>query len=315
MLQHFDNLTIDSMVNHRIGEVKLGELISFASKDYVKQTHHKFAILGVPEDVGVLANNGIGGAHTAWESFLKSFLNIQANMFAPVDAIVLWGWVGTQDSVDAYDTVVEAVVADIIANALIPIVIGGGHNNAYPLLAALAKHNKSTINCINIDPHADMRKTDERHSGNGFSCAIRDSYLGKCAMIGLHQSYNNQYMIEQMIANENLMAIWWESVFLDGSYTWTQAIQQGVAFVGNTSFGVELDLDSIEQVLTSAMTPVGISAQQAMQALYMLGMHPQSAYLHLPEGILHRADGLQQATIGKLLSYLTMSFIKGKIYE
>lgn len=313
MLQYFTPQLLDDIISLRNGEVKLGSVVTLANETFSPSPAHKYAILGIPEDLGVQANMGLGGADTAWEAFMMSFLNVQANAFTPVDQIVLWGTITKQSSVDAYDTVVAEVVTAILSQGLIPIVIGGGHNNAYPLLKALATVEQSPINCINIDPHADLRVTQERHSGNGFSCAVRDQYLSQYAMTGLHQSYNNQFIIDQITDTTTYLPIWWEDIFLKGTYTWGQAIQQGVGFVGHKKFGVELDIDSIENALSSAMTPVGISSQQACQALFMLGMHPKAAYLHLPEAIARRSDGQQQPTIGKLLSYLVLAFMKGSL--
>lgn len=58
-----------------------------------------------------------------------------------------------------------------------PIAIGGGHNNAYPMLKGYSLAKKEKINAINCDPHADFRALEGRHSGNGFSYAVNDGYL------------------------------------------------------------------------------------------------------------------------------------------
>src|SRR5690606_12754225 len=42
-----------------------------------EQSPADFVVLGLPEDTGVRANLGLGGAATAWSAFLKSFLNMQ----------------------------------------------------------------------------------------------------------------------------------------------------------------------------------------------------------------------------------------------
>lgn len=312
MIQHYSFNDIKQFINFREGELKLGEVIALAHSEFKPNPHQRFAIIGIPEDVGVSANGGLTGASTAWDAFLKAFLNIQANSLTPVDVLVLWGYIDKQTATEAYDTVVFDEISKILSYGLIPIVIGGGHNNAYPLLKALSESNHTAINCINIDPHADLRKTDIRHSGNGFSFAMQEGYLNKYAILGLHESYNNQYMVQLMLTNPNILPIWWEDIFLREKYSWMLAIKDCVQFVAEHKFGVELDLDSIENTLTSAMTPVGLTTQQSCLALYKLGKESNSAYLHLPEGVANRSDGLEQKTIGKLLVYLMLSFVKGK---
>jgi formiminoglutamase len=69
----------------------------------------------------------------------------------------------------------------------IPVVIGGGHNNAYPLLKGAAKGLQQAqqtplpqINCINLDAHTPVTGPEEgRHSGNAFRYAESDGFLQK----------------------------------------------------------------------------------------------------------------------------------------
>lgn len=318
MLQTYTRADILSRTVTRPGETKIGETIHTfgdwlaGSDTALPVSGIRFALLGIEEDLGIRINKGIGTATTAWNPFLRSFLGLQSNDFLKGDTCIIMGVISGLDAVEDYDDVVSTVVGEILAKGWLPVVIGGGHNNAYPLLKALGLTAGKSIHCLNIDPHADLRALEGRHSGNGFSYAIEEQFLSRYAMVGLHRSYNNQFILDKLKDHHTYKAIWWEDVFLQGSYTWTQAIQQGLYFVAGNRFGVELDMDAIENTLSSAMTPVGITAQQACQALFMLGMHPEAAYLHLPEAAAERADGLHQSTIGKLLAYLVTSFIRGK---
>lgn len=306
------------MTSLRSGETKVGETIhtlgDWPDNDPSGRPVNgiRFALLGIAEDLGIRANKGVGTVRNAWEPFLKAFLNIQSNHFFAGDTCIVMGVVSGPEAVADYDTAVYTIVREILSKGWMPVVIGGGHNNAYPLLRALSLDTGKSIHCLNIDPHADLRASEERHSGNGFTYAVEAQLLSKYAMVGLHQSYNNQFILEKLKDHNTYKAVWWEDIFLQGTYTWTQAVQQGLYFVAGNRFGVELDMDAIENTLSSAMTPVGITAQQACQALFMLGMHPEAAYLHLPEAAAEREDGLQQVTIGKLLCYLVTSFIKGQ---
>jgi formiminoglutamase len=315
MLRTYNNKEILSYTHTREGETKIGQTILSLDHLQISECNNysiKYAILGIDEDLGIVANKGIKSSQTAWNAFLKSFLNTQSNEFLDGKKMLLVGVIKQLDSVATYDEVVSDIVVAILKKGWIPIVIGGGHNNAYPLLKALSTVANKAIHCINIDPHADIRMLEERHSGNGFSYAIAHNYLKKYSIVGLHQSYNNQFILDTLQDNNTYKPFWWEDIFLKNKYTWTQAIQEGLDFVKADFFGVELDIDAIENTLSSAMTPVGISAQQACQSLYILGKQDNASYLHLPEAMLERADGLQQQSIGKLLSYLTTAFIKGK---
>lgn len=316
MLKIFTPQDIQSYIGYRAGETRLGEKVwtpeQLKQADADAKRRIQYVVLGIEEDLGVKANGGVGGAHTGFRAFLKAILNIQSNEFLSGAEFLFLGTINHLDTISEYDEVVYTTLMEVFNNQWMPIVIGGGHNNAYPILKALSAYCDKPVGCINIDPHADLRSTEERHSGNGFSFAITHGYLGRYAMVGLHQSYNNQYMLDKLKDTSTYKAVWWEDIFLKGTYSWSQAIQQGLYFVAQDSFGVELDIDAIENTLSSAMTPVGLTTQQACQALFMLGMHPNASYLHLPEAVLERADGLKQATIGKLLTYLVTSFVKGR---
>ena len=67
-------------------ETKLGEHLQVLSdtkhiERSIENSSAKFVLFGVPEDIGVKANLGIGGADSAWIPFLQAFLNIQSNDF------------------------------------------------------------------------------------------------------------------------------------------------------------------------------------------------------------------------------------------
>jgi len=330
-LRIFTPNDIAPLINKRPGEVKAGERIHClnTSDNWPKALYdqpQQFVLLGIPEDIGVRANGGIGGAHTAWPSFLKSFLNLQANVFFQSENILLLGAFDVEDLPNLptddpellrqqcaqIDDAVFPVIANIIAAGKIPIVIGGGHNNAFPLIKGSSLALNRRLHAINLDAHADYRSREGRHSGNGFRYAKAENFLKRYSMLGLHEAYNNQDMIDEIQHDGDLSAIWWEDVFLRTSISWTDAIQQALSFVSSAPFGVELDVDCIENVLSSAITPLGISPQQAMTYLYACGKHPNAVYLHLPEGVVQRRDGQMQPLTGKLLSYLVQAFLKGK---
>ncbi|KAA5537214.1 formimidoylglutamase [Taibaiella lutea] len=329
-LQSFEAQDLQSLISRRTGEIKLGECCLFFQGDDMKNAlaafQGKFVVIGLPEDIGVRANGGIGGTQTAWLPFLKSFVNIQETKQLSGKDFFILGSINFEplmkDSKDAtieklrestarIDDIVTPVIQEIISHNKIPIVIGGGHNNAYPLLKALSSAKGKTINVVNLDAHSDFRQSEGRHSGNGFRYAYQEGYLKKYAMLGLHEAYNGQHIVDELQVNNDLQPLFFEDVFLRNKMTWSDAISTSLSFVKQDSFGVELDVDCIENVLSSAATPVGISTQQALQYLYQCGLNPDASYLHLPEGISQRTDGWQNIFTGKLLNYLVQAFCKG----
>lgn len=309
----------------------------------IKQSTAKFVLVGVPEDIGIKANLGIGGADSAWLSFLKSFLNIQSNDFFDGGEILLLGHFDFSDlektielnaahfeeridahrhAVNTIDDEVEQLIHIITQNKKFPIVIGGGHNNAYPCIKGAAKgwHKAGVIelaqiNAINLDAHADYRPLEGRHSGNAFRYAEEDGYLEKYCVIGLHENYITQNIWMDMVNNPFIDCITFEDIFIHEKRNFIQSVAHATAFTDDTLCGIELDLDSIEHTLSSAATPVGITANHARQYLNFIASDCKPAYLHICEGATHLSDGREDPSTGKLISYLVSDFAKAILLQ
>lgn len=211
----------------------------------------------------------------------------------------------------------ESLIKAIVAAGKIPIVIGGGHNNAYPLIKGTAKGlhqiNKiplAQINCINLDAHSEYRPAEGRHSGNAFRYAEDDGFLQKYCIIGLHENYLQQNVWLDIVNNPFIDCITYEDIFIREKRNFHQAIAHAISFTEETYTGIELDLDAIAHVLCSAATPTGISEKEARQYVNYTAATANVAYLHICEGAAQLTDGRVNASVGKLISYLVSDFIK-----
>ncbi|MBP6591029.1 MAG: arginase family protein, partial [Chitinophagaceae bacterium] len=282
---------------------------------------------------------GIGGTDTLWIPFLQSFLNVQSNDFFDGNEVLLLGHFdfgdiqylidttakSDEERIEAYrhavntiDDEVEHLVKLITENKKIPIVVGGGHNNSYPLIKGAAKgwHRAgklelAQLNCINLDAHADYRPLEGRHSGNAFRYAEEDGYLAKYCVIGLHENYIPQNSWVDIVNNPFIDCITFEDIFVHEKRTFMQAVSHATGFTEDTMTGIDIDLDGIQNTLSSAMTPVGISPVHARQYVSFAAADSKAAYFHICEGATRLTDGRTDATSGKLASYLVTDFIKG----
>ena len=323
-------------------ETKLGERLQVAAgpdlATALTRSTASYVVFGIPESIGVKANKGLGGTDTAWKSFLSAFLNIQSNDFLSGEVVLLLGHfdfsdmerlidnnaLGADEKLEAYrhavvtvDEQVEKLAKMVAAAGKIPVVVGGGHNNAYPLLKGTAKglHQAqkvqlAQINCINLDAHSDYRPEEGRHSGNAFRYAETDGFLQKYCMLGIHENYLPQNVWMDIVNNPFLDCITFEDIFLHEKKTFMQAVLHAVSFTDDNYTGIELDLDCIENVLSSAQTPSGISPLQARRYVNFCAAHARPAYLHICEGATHLANGATNEATGKLISYLACDFIK-----
>lgn len=341
-LKRYDKKKILARTQLRKFETKLGEMIMCdATKEIekvIEETTAKYIVFGIPEDIGVKANLGHGGADTSWYPFLDSFLNIQSNDFLDGRNIFLVGHFdfseaeklinvnadSEDEKIKAYrslvsriDDAVEELVKTIVQHQKIPVIIGGGHNNAYPAIKGSAKGlykadlvPLSQINCVNLDAHADYRSLEGRHSGNAFRYADEDGYLHKYCIIGVHENYLQENILMDIVSNPFIDFISYEDIFIREKNNFIQAVAHATEFTEDNYTGVELDLDSIQNVLSSASSPCGILPSHARQYVTFMAENSKIAYLHICEGATKLDTGQTDPSTGKLISYLVSDFIK-----
>ena len=332
-----------SLTKVRRFETKMGERVKYLKPDeewpeVLQKSDAKYVLLGIPEDFGVKANYGMGGTETAWQSFLTTFLNTQSNDFLTGENILVLGHFdfgdvkfliennayNEEEKINAYrhalnmvDEEVEDLIKVIASAKKIPIVIGGGQNNAYPIIKGVAKglHKAdllplSQINCINLDAHADYNVAEGRHNANAFRYAEEDGYLGKYCIIGLHESYLAQSVLMDIHNNPFIDYISYEEIFIHERKNFIQAVSHATGFTEDSYTGIELDLDCIENALSSALTPSGLSPLMARKYITFTAQDSKVAYLHISEGATQMADGRKNESTGKLISYLVSDFVK-----
>ena len=329
-----------SLTRIRRFETKLGERIGVIDDPAeleisLQQSSAKYVLLGIPENIGIKANMGIGGADFAWVSFLQDFLNIQSNDFLEGSSIMLLGHFDFSEmeklidqhahdyaeqlaayrhAVYRIDQELEQLIHLITQNNKIPIVIGGGHNNSYPCIKGSAKGYYKAgliplaqINAINLDAHADFRPMEGRHSENGFTYAEADGYLEKYFVLGLQENYLPQNVWMDMVNNPFIDCITYEDIFIHEKRSFLQSVAMAANFTNDTLTGIEIDLDVFENVLGS---PNGISAYQARQFIQLVAADSKVAYLHICEGTSQFVNTQHNNYTGKLISSLISDFVK-----
>ncbi|HLV46133.1 MAG TPA: formimidoylglutamase [Flavobacterium sp.] len=328
----FDSTQCDKFTNPRKGEKKFGEKIDFPDhrpiEIFLEETSAKYILLGIEEDIGVQANLGRGGTRMAWENTLKSLLNIQHNKYCKGN------WVGVLGSfsfdnllsdattsqpkdlyhlVEIIDKEVTHLLHIIHKYNKIPIVIGGGHNNAYGSIKALALHSGTAVNAINFDAHTDFRAREGRHSGNGFSYAYEEKFLDKYFIFGLHENYTSKSIFQEISdTNGNVAYNTFEEIAIREEKTFITQLNIAYQHIKDKKYGIEMDLDSIEMMPSSAITPTGFTSTDARRFIHHLGLSPKAAYLHICEGAPNFGSDKNPNLIGKLISYMVTDFIKAK---
>ncbi|MEO2064364.1 MAG: formimidoylglutamase [Christiangramia sp.] len=316
---------IEKLISTRKGETKFGEKLQFISElDMLKDQKAKYVLFGIPEDIGVRANHGKAGTSGAWMAALKSLVNIQQNRFNKPESLLLLGelncdeWmekasnlgeedpnyhVKLGDLVKEIDEQVSAIVEKIVAAGKIPIILGGGHNNAFGNIKGSAKALKNPVNVINIDAHTDLRQLEHRHSGNGFSYAIKGEYLKNYHVFGLQKNYTPEYIFQEMEQSETLTYTLAEDLFSEDV---TERFSEELDKIAQADFGLELDCDAISGFPSSAVSPSGFSVNAVRRFISMAGKKENCRYFHICEASPTEND----AQTGKALAYFISDFIR-----
>lgn len=325
------------ITNHRSGEIKFGEKMITVPKDtdsltFLTTCEAKYVLFGIPEDIGIRANFGRPGAASAWDSAIKSIANIQHNRFCKGNQLFILGQLNVSAEmkevehldfndiddrsklsqlVEKIDKDVSHIIFNIIKLGKIPIIIGGGHNNAYGNIKGSALAKGKPINAINFDAHSDFRILEGRHSGNGFSYAFEEGFLKKYFIFGLHENYTSKSVLDIIKKIEDRVRYnTYDSVNIRKEKDFNQEMALALEFINDDFFGIEIDLDSIPNIACSAMTLSGFSVEQLRQFISYFAKNKNASYLHICEGAPDLGEEKNNHLIGKLIGYLVTDFMK-----
>ena len=343
-LKIYNESTVKELCSGRAGELKAWQSMALLdARDNIQQAladavqfGMRFVLLGICEDIGPRANLGKGGAQYAWPAFLQRFLNQPHNDAIAMQKVLLLGEVNLDDLMQQaqpldnhnpddlaqlrklcaeVDERVEAILDMVFKAGLEPIIIGGGHNNCLGIIRALAKHNQNAINAINLDPHADFRECEGRHSGNGFSYAYQEQLLNNYHVIGLHELKNNQPIFNAM-QSANFSYTSYQTINVKREINLTEATTHALHGFDNAPLGIEVDLDSLTNMPASAFNYCGFDVSDGEHYVYLAASDPRSAYLHLCEAAPSQhphsiaAGNLQ---CGQVISALVNTYLQTKL--
>ncbi len=338
-LNVFSSKDLAKITQHRSGEIKFGEkMITVPINEnwieFITNCEAKFVLIGLPEDIGVKANLGRTGAASAFESTLKSLVNFQHNKFSKGSELIALGHIDFSEEmeiskklettdkedrkklfslVENIDKDVSFVISTIIKANKIPIIIGGGHNNAYGNIKGLALAKGIPVNAINFDAHTDFRIMEGRHSGNGFTYAFEEGFLKKYFIFGLHENFVSKSVFNTLkTIEERVKYVTYEEMAVRKSKNFSSEITNALKFISNTPFGLELDLDAIPNIPSSAMTLSGFSVEKARNFIHLVGKEENACYLHICEGAPDLDESNNNHLTGKLIATLILDFMKSK---
>lgn len=336
-LEFLQQSDVIQLANYRTGEIKYAERI-FLIQDQqnwekeLKANPTRYVLIGITEDIGVKANFGRPGCQSAWSSFLKSFLNLQHNRFCKASWVTVLGKLNFEQEskiakdldpnnkedrkklfelVQSIDKEVCHLVAQVVSAGKIPILIGGGHNNAYGNIKGTALAKGKAIHAINFDAHTDFRPLEGRHSGNGFTYAFEEGFLKNYFIWGLHENYTSKTVFSMIKENQDRVKYnTYEQIQIRREKSFDTELITAHKHIENGYYGIEIDLDAIPLVASSAMTPTGFTVDKVREFIHFFAKGKHAAYLHICEGAPDLDSPENSHLVGKLISYLVTDFMK-----
>ncbi len=189
----------------RISDNKLywHELVQLvADLEIIGSKDAKIALLGYAVDAGVRNNGGRSGAKEGSDC-IRKMLGPLANHLNNNLSIYDYGNIVVEDNnIDAAQLLmIDTIYACLQANHL-PVILGGGHDAAYPHYLGIQKHlanTGETVGIINFDAHFDIRPLLEGkgHSGSPFlQIAHKFPSLFNYLVLGIQRASNPKTLFE-----------------------------------------------------------------------------------------------------------------------
>jgi len=332
-LKPFTSSELKSILKKRPKETKFGEHISLLPNfndiyEQLSKLDVSYVVFGIKEDIGVFANHGKTGTYNAWNATIKILLNTQSNLHTHAKKVLILGHLEfdyfqdklktldqtkkkdiqkARKEVTNIDASVSHLVSQIVKAGKIPIIIGGGHNNAYGNIKGTALAIKKPINAINFDAHHDFRAEEGRHSGNGFSYAFAEGFLKNYFVFGLHENYTSDRIFKTLNKLKSIQYNTFESMMVRQDTNFNEEMDVALTHIADKNFGLEIDCDAIQNIPSSAMTPSGFSVNKARAFIHHFGKQSNISYLHICEAA---PTSETETQVGKLISYLITDFIR-----
>ena len=251
-------------------------------------------IVGIPFDTAVMGRRGCRIGPDGVRSAL-----VYSNVYEPgLDMDLSKGFVLTDfGNVDVMHTDVlkthervEKVVTEIFKTGVTPVIIGGDHSLAYPDIKSLINVVDGDIGVINIDGHMDVRISHhgEISSGTPFRRLLeqpeRPLKPKHFVEIGINGWLNSRFY-RDYCREKGIRIISARETHQRGI---EQVVEEALSIVtnGTKAFFLTVDIDGLDISVapgTNAPNPGGLTAYQALEAVWTIGQHPLCRAMDLLE--------------------------------
>lgn len=288
----------------RMGDIVLRDREKFEDVDVV--------LIGVPQDEGVKRNKGRPGASKAPDEIRKYLyrhtpFNFKFKKQITDLKIFDLGNLKTDGELEEIHQRLSFVVYEIVKLGILPIIIGGGHDIAFPDYLGFAKNfEKGAV--LNIDTHLDVRDSRQRNSGTPFRQILEcERKPDKLIEVGIQNYANSIYHFEYALKNGVKI------------FTLDEVKERGIDFVlseirselGDFAVHLSFDMDSVrgaDAPGVSATYPDGLSAEEIIKIALYCGLNFKVKVLDIAE--VNPEFDIDGKT-ARLASHFILNFLTG----
>jgi formimidoylglutamase len=265
----------------------------------------RVALLGLPDDTGVVMNHGRPGAREGPHAIRNALgrYGVAGPGYAEVlcmPGVVDAGDVQPGRSLDETHARITEAAETLFGHGLIVVGLGGGHDLTYPLVRASCRA-RSVRAGLYVDAHLDVRP--EPGSGMAFRALVEQCGLQALGIVG----YN-------ALANSREHRQWFQSHggrVLDAGFSVESAQRQIVDTASGAAAFVSIDLDAIDSSQApgvSALNPDGLTVGQVAMYARAAGRTPAVQCFDLME--LNPAHDPDHRT-ARVAAHLLLHFLIG----
>lgn len=295
---------------------RMGDIVLRGEKNFSREV--TVGIVGVPTDEGVKRNGGRAGADGGpnairTELYKRTPFVIGKENSPSALTLFDFGDIKIGKTLEETHDRLAETIQGIVAAGVIPIVLGGGHDIAYPNFVGFSK-GKKKVGVINIDTHLDFRKpAPKRTSGTSFRQmlehhnsplnAMNFVEVGAQSFANAHEHYSE--LIERGATIFSLRDVREEGItkILDLAYE--------LATTSVDSLYISFDLDVVHESDApgvSAPLPTGFSTEEFLTAALFAGKRHKTKMIDIVE--MNPKHDVDNRT-AKLAALAIMYFLTG----
>ena len=281
----------------RSGDPRLGEWVQlFNTPPKAIPQKESVAILGTPDDAGVIKNLGRPGAKEGPNSIRKHLYR----MAQPMDLnwenhLALYDAGNTPISSSIIEThnAAQTLATQIVCEGHTLVTLGGGHDVAAPHFLGFVEgrrkiNSREKVGLINVDPHLDVRELENNtpHSGTPFRQILDSGAISGDAFVefGARSNRNSRNHFDY-VRKRNVTVMTWEHL-RERTEPISEVFKNQLDRLGRTnhSLGVTIDLDSCSEAEGMSAAPViGFSATELYALASLAGSQLQVRFFEVAE--------------------------------